>query len=131
MTDADWKLFFLICAKVLGAGRPAPGQTKSWCAWTTFRRLSEDAGYWGAELPKESDICSTHIADGGPWGQPFEYAEIAHVLVPARFSLEVGAGTPNWRVDDGKQDLDRLSAALHDAGIPHRKTEMVLEIKCY
>jgi hypothetical protein len=131
MTDGQWKEFFLICTKVLGSGDPVAGKSNSWCAWTTFERLSEDADYWTAGLPRECDIGTRSIADGGVWAQPFSYAQIAHVLVPAKFIREIGAGTPQYRVDKVKQDLEMLSAALHDVGVAHRKAELVLEIERY
>ena len=116
---------------VLGSGDPAAAKSNSWCAWTTFARLSDDAGYWTGGLPRESDIGTRGITDGGVWGQPFLYAQIAHVLVPAKFIRETGTATPQYSAGEVQQDLEALSAALNAARIAHRKTELVLEIKRY
>lgn len=107
MNNDQWKQFFLICAKLLGSGDPVAAKSNSWCAWTTFKRLSEDAGYWTSGLPSECDVGTQNIADGGVWGQPLLYAQIAHVLVPAKFVRESGAGTAQFRADEVKQDLSR------------------------
>lgn len=67
--------------------------------------------------------------DRGPWGQPFSYQEIAHVVIPRAFYWETAAGP----FDSGRktQDIQRLSRELTAAGIPHRLTDLVLEVKLY
>jgi hypothetical protein len=130
MNDRDWKTFFLVCANALGVGHATALHSRSWCSWTTFQRLNEDAGYWTAGLPREMDIADTHIKDGGVWGQPFSYAELAHIIVPQKFLWESVPG-PDFTSGFREQDIKALSSALTEKGIGHRATDLVLEIKLY
>ena len=124
MTDAQWKTFFETCAAVLGKGHRVMKQSDSWCSWTTFGRLKgNDAGYWTAGLPNAEDIGPSHINDGGVWGQPFSYSDIAHVIVPEKFITDDGTVK--------SQDIKRLSRQLSAASIPCKVTAGVLEIKVY
>jgi hypothetical protein len=129
--DSEWKSFFLICSKILGdGGNQHAFQSTTWCSWTTFNRLKIDAGYWQAGLPTSAELGEEATADGGVWGQPFLYCDIAHVLVPREFYWEhISQG----RFDSGskQQDIDGLSAALTSSGVGHRRTDLVLEIKLY
>jgi hypothetical protein len=77
-----WRTFFSICARVLGPGEMRAAQSQSWCAWTTFERLISDSGYWTSGLLAEPELMETYTVDGGPWGQPFSYQNIAHVIIP-------------------------------------------------
>jgi hypothetical protein len=129
-SDADWRAFFGVCARVLGHGDWFAARSDSWCSWTTFRRLAEDGHYWEAGLPNESELCDTYIADGGAWGQPFLYHELAHVLVPRTFNWESGTGADH-RAGIKQQDIDRISSELRSDGIPHRITERLLEVKLF
>ncbi len=86
MTDQEWLTFFQTCCRVLGAGTCWAYDSESWCAWTTFSRLTRDSGYLTSGIPKLEELLSTHVADGGTWGQPFAYSELAHVIVPRVFS---------------------------------------------
>ena len=96
----------------------------TWCSWTTFRRLAEnDAGYWTAGLPNAEDIAETHIKDGGVWGQPFSFVEIAHVIVPRTFITDDGTVK--------SQDIESLSRQLNAFTIPCRLSVGILEIKVY
>jgi hypothetical protein len=130
MNNTLWYLFFKSCAELLGPGCHEPDLSESWCSWTTFDRLEDDAGYWTCAMPKESELNETYIADGGTWGQPFRYCEIAHVIVPAHFrwerviNQELTFGVKNQRIAD-------LSRLLESREVPHRTTERVLEIKLY
>jgi len=92
--------------------------------------LREDIHYWQAGIPAENELCATYVADGGTWGQPFTYQDLAHVIVPRSFSWEFGVGT-DFQCGTKVQDIDRLSHALSGAGINHRKTDLLLEIKLY
>jgi hypothetical protein len=130
MQDREWHTFFATAVRVLGAGEVVLADTPSWCAWTTFTRLAEDSGYWTRGLPRQDDIRSTHIADGGVWGQSFPFAELAHVIIPREFSWEAQAPVP-WKRGTRQQDIATLSSELTRAGIVHRATSLVLEIKCY
>ena len=125
MTDAQWGLFFKTCAVVLGGkGDHSINFSDTWCSWTTFHRLTEnDAGYWAAGLPNAEDIGESCIKDGGVWGQPFHFSEIAHVIIPRTFIAEDGHKT--------YQDIARLSEELRKVGIPCRLTSGILEIKVY
>ena len=130
MTDDQWQTFFRLCAKVLGAGSRGAAQSTSWCAWTTFGSLSESVHYWTAGLPAETDLASVGTTDSGTWGQPFLYKDLAHVIIPKEFYWEV---PDPGRFENGtrQQDISSLSEALTSAGIEHRLTEVVLEIKLY
>jgi hypothetical protein len=122
VTDAQWKLFFETCSAVLGKGHRMMKFSDTWCSWTTFRRLTEsDAGYWTAGLPNAEDIAEGHIRDGGVWGQPFQYSEIAHWIVPGKFIADDGTAK--------SQDIKRLSQTLKAASVPCTLSAGVLEIK--
>jgi len=129
MTDAEWRCFFEICASILGVGSHDIFTSQSWCAWTTFSKLKDDLFYWRHGLPRLDDIADSYIKDGGVWGQPFLYQDIAHIIVPRSFGNEY-AGS-RWKYGIKVQDIDQLSDALTAANIIHRKTDLVLEIKLY
>lgn len=130
MDDAEWKSFFLICADQLGTGEQFAAASASWCAFTTFGRLNEDVGYWTMGLPAAEDVEPWGIRDGGTWGQPFRFDDLAHVIVPAKFYWERGQG-PDWECGYRTQALGPVSAALHVARIEHRLTDLILEIKLF
>lgn len=130
MKDAQWYSFFTAASEVLGPGDRLAENSQSWCAWTTFERLSVDAGYWTRGLPAAEDIFETYIGDNGVWGQPFHFSQLAHVVVPRKFMCDEPPG-PSWTYRERVQDLENLSAKLHAAEVPHRVTELILEIKCY
>lgn len=130
MDVAQWHRFFATSVEVLGAGEWHAERSPSWCAWTTFTRLREDSGYWTCGLPAAADVLETQIVDGGVWGQPFLFSDLAHVLVPREFTWETTSG-PNWIRRSRHQDLATLARRLGEAGVPHRLTELALEVKCY
>jgi hypothetical protein len=130
MSNEEWRTFLCICSRVLGAGAWNAAQSQSWCAWTTFDRLTSDCGYWTAGVPAETDLLETYTVDGGPWRQPFSYQSIAHIVIPREFYWETIA--PGHYENGNKvQDIQRLSKELTAAGIAHRLTDLVLEIKLY
>ena len=103
---------------------------ESWCAWTTFGSLRDSVHYWGASLPRLSELNEKGTADGGTWGQPFLYEDIAHVIIPREFQREdTCSGT--LQVTEYEQDLATLSAALTRAAITHQVGEYALEVKLY
>jgi hypothetical protein len=140
MTSEQWRIFFTIASKHIRGtltSRPLEGMEigaaihrVSYCAWTTFERLGFDTIYWKAGLPEESDLLADHVRDGGAWGQPFLYAEIAHLIIPSSYLEEV-------YVDDAyvqwthKQDIAGLGRLLVDREIPHRQHPTFLELKLY
>jgi hypothetical protein len=130
MTDAQWRNFFQICARTLGRGERRDWASANWCAWTTFGTLRGGVHYWTAGLPNQEDIGDIGTNDSGPWGQPFLYSDLAHIVIPRQFDWEK---TENGTYTQGTrtQDLERLSLELTQAGIAHRKTDLVLEIKLY
>jgi len=130
MSDQDWQIFFKLCAECLEKGGPISSSSGSWCAWTTYRRIGEEFGYWSSGLPSMEEIRDTHIADGACWGQPFSYSELAHVVIPRTFYWEV-VSEKGFESGLRTQDIDTLSAKLNLAGIEHRVTNLVLEIKLY
>ena len=104
---------------------------RSWCSWTTFDRLSTNAGYWTAELPLESELGEAYIQDGGTWGQPFGYEdELAHIIIPRKF-CEEHSYTNVFRQWTHEQDIDGLSKIVAAAGIEHRISKFALEVKYY
>jgi len=130
MTDEQWRTFFTAAFDILGEGDFFPARSKTRCGWTTFTRLSSNAGYWSSGLPNPNDIKQNCIGDGGVWGQPFFYSDIAHIIVPKEFDWEL--------VEDKKfysgtktQDIEALSKELHRLEVPHRITPRLLEIKLY
>ena len=130
MTNAQWQTFFHICARVLGKGERRDWASESWCAWTTFRSLRMGVHYWTAGLPNEPDIGDIGTNDSGPWGQPFLYSDLAHIIISREFYWERTVER-EWSNGTRTQDLERLSLELDAAGIAHRKTELMLEIKLY
>lgn len=129
MTDQEWLNFFTICANVLGPGNRIPSKSPSWCSWTTFSKLSDDVFYWQCGMPSTEELLPTCTEDGGTWSQSFFYQDIAHIVLPRTFRWETTEGGYNTGVKT--QDLDRLSQELSAAGVTHRLTELVLEIKLY
>ncbi|MBV1690969.1 hypothetical protein KRR38_25645 [Novosphingobium sp. G106] len=107
-----------------------PPQLRSWCSWTTFGALSIDARYWVDELPLESELGEQYVHDGGTWGQPFLYEELAHVIIPRRF-IEDSMFNKKFTSWEHEQDIDGLSVLLNDAGIEHRTSQLVLEVKLF
>lgn len=130
MDDAQWRSFFLICIEQLGADDQLAAASASWCAYTTFGRLNDDVGYWTMGLPAAEEVESWGIRDGGTWGQPFRFTDLAHVIVPARFYWERGQGS-EWKCGYRTQDLRAVSACLHVAHVQHRLTDLVLEVKLF
>lgn len=130
MNDSAWREFFLAASEVLGAGHRVDRLSASWCSWTTFGRLRSDAGYWTGGLPAPEDVGDSYIQDGGVWGQPFFFSDLAHLIVPREFFWESEIG-PNYHNGTRVQALEVLSKQLAARGIPHRVTDLLLEIKCY
>ena len=136
----DWRTFLVLAKHHLSATvktsqsewvEPSDDcRLRTWCAWTTFSRLADTAGYWTEELPEESELNDKGTNDGGTWGQPFPYDDLAHVIVPRRFFEE---GMPFDRYTNWfhVQDVDGLSALLDANGIEHRLGDYALEIKLY
>ncbi|RIX40306.1 MAG: hypothetical protein D3M94_21800 [Rhodocyclales bacterium GT-UBC] len=130
MLPAEWKSAFIAAAESLGEGEFNALLSPSWCSWTTFSRLASDAGYWTAGLPKLNEIGDSFIHDGGVWGQPFSYSDIAHLIIPAKFFWESSAvGT--YSCGEKEQNIKALSVRLASEKIPHRLTPLVLEIKVF
>jgi len=100
---------------------------RSWCSWTTFSRLQRDAGYWTGQLPLEAELGKMSVADGGTWGQPFPYDDLAHIIIPRQF-IEDPLGR-EFRQYTHLQDIDGLSRALNEAGIPHHLSHHALDVK--
>jgi hypothetical protein len=93
-------------------------------------KLGLEINYWKSGLPNEQDIFESYTADGGVWGQPLHYEQIAHFIIPARFYWEK---FENQEFTQGytQQNIGKLSQELTLLEIPHRLTESVLEIKLY
>jgi hypothetical protein len=131
MLNNQWKAFFLACRDVLGQGAHHSRFSESWCAWTTFSALrSGEIHYWTCGTPEYSEILDTHVEDGGIWGQPFSYDDLAHIIIPKTFYWETEGG-PNFRNGTKTQNIETLSERLRKEGIEHRITDLVLEVKLY
>jgi hypothetical protein len=130
MDDSEWERFFVTSVSILGSGKPNAPESVSWCSWTTFRRLNEDAGYWTCGLPDKDDVAASHIKDGGTWGQPFLYSDLAHVIIPREFSWETSPGF-GYSSGSRKQNISALSQKLKEMRINHRMTGLILEIKLF
>jgi hypothetical protein len=130
MSDEEWRRFFCICARVLGAGARDSARSLSWCSWPTFDRLISDSGYWTGGILAESNLLETSTDDGGPWGQPFSYRSIAHIVIPREFYWETIA-PGHYENGSRPQDIHKLSKELTAARLAHRLTDLVLEVKLY
>lgn len=126
----DWYKFLLVATRRMTLNQCAVAGKRSWCAWTTFERLSEDAGYWTAPLPLEAELLVNGTSDGGTWGQPFRYSQLAHLIVPRRFYWEQ-ISDEGFTSGVHVQDIDGLSVELSVEGIAHRLAELTLEVKLY
>ena len=136
----DWRTFLAISGSYLretnrcSVGEwsdrsPDAPRLKSWCSWTTYERLLDNAGYWTAELPLEAELTDVGTTDGGTWGQPFYYEQLAHLLIPRSFSEEhTWNGYFVWAHE---QDIDGLSQRLHKAGMAHGLSAYALDIKLF
>jgi hypothetical protein len=108
-----------------------PHKMRSWCCWTTFGRLECDTLYWSGELPVEAELDMTSVADGGSWGQPFRYREIAHIIIPRTFCEEHPSGGGEFTQWHHEQDIGGLSKALNSQGVDHNLLPFCVELKLY
>lgn len=130
MRDHEWRTLLSTARRTLGRGSNCSWDSSSWCAWTTFSSLENWLTYWQCGLPDEAELRDTSVADGGTWGQPFHYNDIAHLVIPAQFRwerVENATFTSGYK----QQDIALLSRQLSELDIPHRLTPLVLEVKLY
>lgn len=126
----NWQIFLKISAEHLNLNPCRINSKKTWCAWTTSERLGSDAGYWTAPIPLKSELLLENTSDGGTWGQPFHCCQLAHLIIPRRFSWETISDKKfDWGVHE--QNIEGLSERLTVEGVPHRLSEYVLEVKLY
>ena len=130
MNNHKWQKFFEICSITLGEGSYTARNSDNWCAWITFERLHEDMRYWRHGLPAEDEFDARGVKDGGVWGQPFNYDEIAHIVLPRKFTWE-SFDNNEYRSGTKIQDIDLVSALLTKNNIKHRCNDLILEIKLY
>lgn len=130
MTKEQWRSALAIARKVLGKGANVAWASDSWCAWTTFSSLKSEVNYWSRGLPELNELLEDSTVDGGLWMQAFRYDDLAHLIIPASFRWEKFEGE-TFVTGVREQDIDQLSEAYKAAGIDHRKTDLVLEVKCY
>lgn len=124
MTNDQWKIFFEVGSRFLTNGNHNMAFSDSWCSWTTFSRLTaSDCGYWTSGFPALEDISEKYIKDGGVWGQPFRFEDLAHVIIPRTFITILG--------EEKQQDISSFSNELSNFNIPHSINEPILEIKLY
>ncbi len=131
MADAQWRCFFMCCIETLGSGSTDREYSESWVSWTTYQRLLDDAGYWGAGLPDPLELDQFRVGGGQVWRTAFFYSELAHVVVPRRFcrpyTRRARAGAASYR----EQDLHALSRALDQSGIEHEFSPLALQIRLF
>jgi len=130
MNNQQWYKFFSICATHLGTGAPTIVNSDNWCSWITFDRLEEDVRYWTSGLPKSDELNETSLQDGGVWGHPFLFNEIAHIILPKKFFGEACIDG-KYQFVHKEQNIENISDLLTNAGIEHRCTDKILEIKLY
>ncbi|WP_243374120.1 hypothetical protein [Geotalea sp. SG265] len=130
MDDDKWRQTLQCCRRILGRGSWNPHLSESWCAYTTFSSLEHGIHYWSCGFPEEDECLDDKTVDGGLWSQSFHYQDLAHLVVPAKFYWE--------EYIDGKfefgfknQKITELSEELKKLKVPHRLTDLVLEIKLY
>jgi hypothetical protein len=131
MNDSSWRKLLLAARRVLGHGDSVAWASDSWCAWTTFSSLENGVGYWASGLPEEAELLEAWVADGGTWGQPFRYADLAHLVIPAKFYWEQYDEVKGFQCGHKRQGIARLSKTLEGLGISHRLTDLILEVKLY
>lgn len=124
MNEYTWKKFLEVAIATLGEGEMRVENTKSFCAWTTFRSLETDCHYWQAGLPKLNDLDDTGHKDWGVWRQPFYYNELAHIIIPKTFV----AGLVG---EKQTQNIAELSENLKQEGLEHNCSDIILEVKLY
>jgi len=130
MKSHDWEKIFRLSSKTLGVGNPCAKESNTWCSWTTFSRLKEDAGYWTSGLPNNDDIGESFIKDNGVWIQPFLYEDIAHLIIPKEFFWEVISKT-GYENGVKYQNLEKLSIELHRLRLEHNLSKYCLEFKLF
>lgn len=102
----------------------------SWCSWTTFSRLQRDAGYWTAPLPRTEDLSDIGVIDGGMWTQPFQFIDMAHLVVPKKFTYRKEF-SGSIVLFESFQDIELISDIWNFAGIPNVLGDFAVEIKLY
>jgi hypothetical protein len=128
MTNLEWKKFFDLGNEVLGAGSQGLLVSENWCSWTTFDRLLRSGGYWQCGLPRPGEYHDWGVGDGGVWGQPFRYEEIAHLIVPRTFEFaDIYKGEFIYKKTE--QKIDALSDLLLLANIDHILSDWALEFR--
>ena len=130
MKLSDWESVFRVSTEILGVGNPYPKKSDTWCSWTTFGRLEEDSGYWTSGLPNNNDIGRTFIRDNGVWLQPFLYEDIAHLIIPKKFSWET-IDKEGYESGTKTQDIEKLSYEFNKLGIKHNLSKYCLDFKIF
>ena len=102
----------------------------SWCSWTTFTRLSIDAGYWTAPLPLVHELLEDQTADGGMWTQPFFYDEIAHIILPKTFTFSKLFDSREKRLEK-EQNISGLYRILKEKNLDVSLSEFALDYKLF
>ena len=70
--------------------------------------------------------------DGGTWGQPFRFSDIAHLIIPKTFTRELFVGEGAQRTFQRvqvRQDIEDLSRELKMQGVPHTLSTIALEVR--
>lgn len=141
LTAEQWRTFFTIASRHIRGTLKSSEVTEwseparvdfdiSYCAWTVHDRLGYDTMYWTSPLPEERDLKDDYLRDGGKWGEPILYRDIAHVIIPSVFTEEyhIGRKFVMW---SHTQEIYGLSKLLEEASIPHELHDKFLELKLY
>ena len=131
MNDSDWKYFLKAARKILGKGATQSWASDSWCAFTTFSSLEHLLIYWAKGLPDETELLDKQTLDGGLWSQSFQYQDLAHFIIPARFYWEKYDEDNGFQSGYKNQNIKTLSEELKKKNIVHRITDKILEIKLF
>lgn len=87
--------------------------------------------YWAKGLPDEIELLEKYTLDGGLWSQSYQYQDLAHFIIPARFYWEKYDEEKGFKSGYKNQNIKYLSEELNTQNIVHRLTDKVLEIKLY
>lgn len=130
MNDVEWRMFLSICRRMCGEGAQNAWMSQSWCAFTAFGSFQTYCSYWKFGFPGEKDLAEDRVIEGGVWRQDFHHSHLAHIIIPARFRWEA-AHTGKFEEGYRLQDIDRLSSELQRLRLPHRKIDIILELRLY
>ena len=81
-------------------------------------------------MVRKTELAAANTLDGGTWGQPFLYKEIAHLIIPRRFQW-VSSVSSQFVQTEHRQDVDAISAKLEELSIPHELSGYALQVRLF